>query len=123
MNTVTSAPPCSGRGRAATAPACVVVPGPRHGQAAAPKASTVKSAGHKPGATGYTNTDLMEMLHLVHEVLPLGPDEWATIVVKFNKNNHGQWQLRLFHLKWDAVSTLECPIIHKSLHMVCAVTP
>lgn len=100
----------SSRGGAAQLPATparAVVPARR--RAAPPKAPATKPAGRKPGATGYNDADLTEMLRLVREILPLGPDEWATVVSNFNKwaraNNRGERQLKPFRSKWDAVST------------------
>ncbi|KAI0917421.1 hypothetical protein AcW1_007383 [Taiwanofungus camphoratus] len=44
----------------------------------------VRHSGRQPGASGYGDSDLYQMCKLIQEILPIGPDEWAQVVVRFN---------------------------------------
>ncbi|KAH9919513.1 uncharacterized protein B0H18DRAFT_957474 [Fomitopsis serialis] len=102
----------AGKGKATaanppTVPAQTHAAVPAAGSRRKPAAPAPKRGGRQPGATGYGDADLTEMLRLVREVLPLGPDEWVTIVSRFNKwartNNRGERQVKAFRSKWDAI--------------------
>ncbi|KAH9838635.1 uncharacterized protein C8Q71DRAFT_897019 [Rhodofomes roseus] len=106
-----SAAGAKGKGVAANSPALpqpspAAAAGGRR-QPAASNPGPARRGGRQPGATGYTDADLTEMLRLVRMFLPIGPDEWATVVAHFNKwaraNGRGERQVKAFRSKWDAI--------------------
>ena len=57
----------------------------------APTAVAAKPAGgRKPGAGNYSKDEVMNLLGIMDEILPIGQEEWETVVERHSKDYPGR---------------------------------
>lgn len=65
--------------------------------------------GRRPGAQGYSDSDLLRLGQLTLRYKPIGPDGWKVVARKYNKlarkNDRAQREVKALRTEWDQVST------------------